>query len=97
MLYLYDIFSIASCHFCGMSISMQIQSHLLLQIQLDFSYQTFATCSELETLKQILPTTYDDGRISGWSNVVQYLLYERLYYCKSCNEINLQNPKQMFK
>lgn len=30
----------------------------------DFSYQTFATCSEFEnTLKQILPTTYNDGRM----------------------------------
>ena len=30
----------------------------------EFSYHTFATCSELEsTLKQILPTTYSDDRL----------------------------------
>ncbi len=30
----------------------------------EFSYHTFATCSELEsTLRQILPTTYNDGRL----------------------------------
>lgn len=30
----------------------------------EFSYQTFGTCSELEaTFKQILPTTYNDGRL----------------------------------
>ena len=33
----------------------------------DFSYQTFATCSDFEnTLKQILPTTYNDGRMYKW-------------------------------
>ena len=36
-----------------------------------FSYQTFSTCSELEsTFKQILPTIYNDGRLYRWGGVM---------------------------
>lgn len=46
-------------------VGMQWQSTFAaIEASPDFSYQTFSTCSEFEnTLKQILPITYNDGRI----------------------------------
>ena len=60
----YTMFSLRHISIALISYSLVSSVSTATPVEPQFSYRSFASCSELEsTMREILPTTYDDGRM----------------------------------